>query len=71
MNVLVKNWNLPSGCITCPFFSGQGCKATMVLFPDWVNVATRPIDCPLSEYYEPLTYIVEDLNRKCESEYDG
>jgi len=49
MNVLVKNWDLPSGCITCPFFSGQGCKVTMVLFPDWLNVATRPKDCPLRE----------------------
>lgn len=49
MNVLVKDWNIPDGCIVCPFFSGQGCKATMKLFPDWVNVATRPKGCPLEE----------------------
>ena len=71
MSVLVKDWNLPSGCITCPFFSGQGCKVTMRLFLDWVNVATRPTGCPLSEYYEPSSYTVYDPNKKCESEYDG
>ena len=50
MSVLVKDWNLPDMCLVCPFFSGQGCKVTMRLFPDWVNVATRPTGCPLSEY---------------------
>ena len=64
MSVLVKNWNLPDMCLVCPFFSGQGCKATMKLFPDWVNVATRPTGCPLSEYYEPLTYTVAGPNIK-------
>ena len=43
MSVLVKNWNIPDGCIVCP----------------------------LSEYYEPPTYIVDDSNKKCESEYNG
>lgn len=65
MSVLVKDWNLPDMCLVCPFFSGQGCKVTMRLFPDWVNVATRPAGCPLSEYYKPPTYVVDDLVPPC------
>lgn len=64
MSVLVKDWNLPECCISCPFFSGQGCKATMKLFPDWVNVATRPYGCPLSEYNPPTNYVVSDPNEE-------
>ena len=71
MSVLVKDWNIPNGCITCPFFSGQGCKVTMTLFPNWLNVATRQTGCPLSEYYEPPTCTVGDPNKKYEDEYDG
>ena len=71
MSVLVNGWDLPDMCLVCPFFSGQGCKVTMRLFKDWVNVATRPTSCPLSEYYEPPTYMVDDPNKNWESEYDG
>lgn len=62
--IFVKGWNLPDGCISCPFFAGQGCKATMRLFPDWVNVSRRPADCPLSEYNPPPNYIVSDPNEE-------
>lgn len=70
MSVLVEDWNLPDMCLVCPFFSGQGCKVTMRLFPDWVNVATRPTGCPLSEYYEPPTYMVDNPNKIGEAEID-
>lgn len=62
--VLVKGWSIPDGCISCPFFSGQGCKVTMRLFSDWVNVATRPDGCPLSEYNAPTNYVVSDPNEE-------
>lgn len=69
MSVIVKDWDLPPGCISCPFFSGQGCKVTMRLFPDWMNVAKRPIDCSLSEYIEPPVYKVADQNGDIPMEY--
>lgn len=71
MSVLVNGWNLPKGCIYCPFFSGQGCKATMVLFSDLFNVATRPGNCPLKEYVEDPIYVVENPNDKCEDVSNG
>lgn len=47
MSVYIHGMEMPTGCLHCFLFSGQGCKATNKLFPDWLNVATRPTGCPL------------------------
>lgn len=61
-SIIVNGWIMPSGCIQCPFFSGQGCRVTMTLFQDWLNVATRPSECPLEEWIVPIKNNVDDLN---------
>lgn len=48
-DILIRGMKMPTGCLHCFLFSGQGCKATNKLFPDWLNVATRPTGCPLVE----------------------
>jgi len=47
MSIIVKGMEMPQCCLQCAFFSGQGCKATRILFPDWMNVASRPQGCPI------------------------
>ena len=49
MNVIIEGWDIPSGCINCHFFSGQGCKITKKLFDNLFNIAVRPKSCPLRE----------------------
>ena len=47
MSVIVKGMDMPTGCLSCPLFAGNGCKATRRLFPGYLNVAVRPDTCPL------------------------
>lgn len=47
MSVIVMGMEMPENCLQCAFFSGQGCKVTRILFPDWMNVAVRAKECPL------------------------
>lgn len=47
MSVIVLGIEMPESCLQCDFFSGQGCKATRTLFPDWMNVAVRAKECPI------------------------
>ena len=47
MSVIVKGMDMPTGCLSCTLFAGNGCKATRRLFPDYLNVAVRPDTCPL------------------------
>ena len=37
------------------------CRVTMTLFPDWLNVAVRPSECPLEELTNGL---YNDINYK-------
>lgn len=49
MGVYVKGMKMPDCCVLCPFFAGNGCNITRQIFPDWLNVASRPDSCPLVE----------------------
>ena len=49
MSVLVKDMQMPKGCMYCPFFNGHGCKATYKMFHPITNVAVRVDSCPLVE----------------------
>ena len=57
MDVVVKNWSLPKGCIVCPFFTGQGCKVSMQLFDDNVKLSVRQDICPLEEQKSEDDYV--------------
>lgn len=46
MSVVVR-MEMPESCLSCPFFNKVGCKASNRMFPDWMNVAARPRDCPI------------------------
>ena len=40
---------MPKCCAQCFMFNGDGCKATMQLFPDWFNICARASNCPIIE----------------------
>jgi hypothetical protein len=42
-----KHHNIELGCMYCSQFTGKGCKLTGIIFPDWMNVAVRPKNCPI------------------------
>lgn len=47
MNEFVVRMEVPGSCLECPFFNKVGCKASGMMFPDWLNVAVRPKGCPI------------------------
>ena len=47
MSECVVRMEMPGSCLSCPFFNKVGCKASNRMFPDWMNVAARPRDCPI------------------------
>ena len=47
MSECVVRMEMPGSCLECPFFNKVGCKASGMMFPDWLNVAVRPKGCPI------------------------
>ena len=47
MSECVVRMEMPGSCLECPFFNKVGCKASGMMFPDWMNVAVRPKGCPI------------------------
>ena len=47
MSECVVRMEMPGSCLECQFFNKVGCKASGMMFPDWLNVAVRPKGCPI------------------------
>ena len=59
--MVLIDMEMPDCCLRCPFYASGGCKATMRLFPDWMNVASRPIDCPMKSFPHPDQQITTNI----------
>lgn len=46
-DILIRGMEMPSCCLMCPMYAISGCRASKRIFPQWMNVATVPKDCPL------------------------
>ena len=46
-DILIRGMEIPSCCLMCPMYTISGCRASKRIFPDWMNVAAVPKDCPL------------------------
>ena len=59
--MVLIDMEIPDCCLQCPFYANGGCKATMRLFPEWMNVASRPKDCPLKPFTPPESQITTNI----------
>ena len=48
-SIIIHNYEKPDRCIACPLFSGNGCRATMRLFPKMPKVTDVHENCPMEE----------------------
>ena len=59
--MVLIDMEMPASCLRCPFYTNGGCKATMRLFPAWMNVASRPKDCPIKPFIPPEPQITTNI----------
>ena len=52
MSILIQGMEMPSCCLMCPMYTISGCRASKSIFPDWMNVAAVPKNCPLVPFPE-------------------
>lgn len=59
--MVLIDMEMPDCCLQCPFYANGRCKATMRLFPEWMNVASRPKGCLIKPFTSPEPQITTNI----------